>query len=154
VDHPAPRIRATDERDGWYPTPVIPPNWQPVHRVTDGEHVGYLVPDGAPGLVLPVSLIGCALGPAHDRESAGALLRTRGLPALDRRWWCRLPAALPPGVLDVSEPDADWSWQPVVLVEVSPTGATVRPEFVVPGQTGQAALPVPVGGLLRTQPPE
>ena len=133
---------------------MIPRAWQPVHRPADGEHVGYLVPDGAPDLVLPVSLIGCALGPAHDRATAGALLRARGLAALDRRWWCRLPDALPAGVLDASEPEPGWTWQPVVLVEVSPAGATVRPEFAAPGETGQAALPVPVGGLLRTQPPE
>jgi hypothetical protein len=123
-----------------------------VHRA-DGEHVGYLVPDGAPGLVLPVTLVGCALGPAGDAATATVLLRARGLTALDRRWWCRLPDELPAGVLPAGEPAADWSWQPVVLVEVSPTGATVRPEFAAPGDAGRAALPVPVGSLLRAEPP-
>ena len=154
MDHLSPKIpRRAGARTGTQP-PVIPPGWQPVHRPADGEHVGYLVPDGAPGLVLPVSLIGCALGPAHDPATAGALLRARGLAALDRRWWCRLPDPLPAGVTDVSEPAAHWTWQPVVLGEVSPAGATVRPECVAPGQTGQAALPVPVGGLLRPQLPD
>ena len=109
------------------------------------------MPEG--DLVVPVTLVGTPLGAARTHADATALLLSRGLAVLDRRWWCRLPDSLPRGVLDAGEPDADWSWQPVVLVEVSPTGATVRPEFVAPGQTGQAALPVPVGGLLLVEPP-
>jgi hypothetical protein len=124
-----------------------------VHRV-DGEHVGYLVPDGAPGLVLPVTLVGAAIGPSQEPESATTLLRARGLAALDRRWWCRLPAPLPPGVLPAEDPPAEWSWRPVVLVEVSPAGCRVRPEMAVPEElTAQATLPVPVGNLLRAEAP-
>jgi hypothetical protein len=132
---------------------VIPTNWTPVHRA-DGEHVGYLAPDGAPRRVHPLLLTGSALGPAGSAPDARELLVARGLAALDRRWWCRLPAALPAGVLAAGSPQPDWSWQPVVLVEVSPTGVTVRPEFVGPGVTGRASLPVPVGGLMLPEPPE
>jgi hypothetical protein len=137
----------------WYPVPVIPSGWSRVHRA-DGEHVGYLVPDGVPSLVLPVTLVGAALGPSQDRASATVLLTARGLSALDRRWWCRLPAALPDGVLPAGDPPADWEWRPVVLVEVSPTECRVRPEFGAPEElTAQAVLPVPVGGLLRASAP-
>ncbi len=41
----------------------------------------------------------------------------------------------------------------MVVVDVSPTDATVRPEFAAPGETGRAALPVPGGGVLRAEPP-
>jgi len=137
----------------WYPVPVIPSGWIRVHRA-DGEHVGYLVPDGPPGLVLPVTLVGAALGPAQDRRSATLLLAARGLSALDRRWWCRLPSTLPAGVLPADDPPTDWEWRPVVLVEVSPAGCRVRPEMAAPEEhTAQAALPVPVGGLLRASAP-
>jgi hypothetical protein len=146
-------IPVTAVHRGWYPVPVIPSGWVPVQRA-DGEHVGYLVPDGFPGLVLPVTLVGAALGPAQDRASATVLLTARGLSALDRRWWCRLPAALPAGVLPAGDPPADWEWRPVVLVEVSPAECRVRPEFAAPEElTAQAALPVPVGGLLRASAP-
>jgi hypothetical protein len=133
---------------------VIPTGWQPVRRPADGEHVGYLVPDGSPGLVLPVTLLGSALGPPHDRPTATALLAARGLVALDRRWWCRLPAPLPPGALPAGEPADGWEWRPVVLVEVSSAECRVRPEWAAPGElTAQAVLPVPVGDLLRPHPP-
>jgi hypothetical protein len=116
--------------------------------------VGYLVPDGAPGLVLPVTLVGAALGPAVESSAATVLLTARGLSALDRRWWCRLPAVLPSGILPAGEPAPDWEWRPVVLVEVSPVECRVRPEFAEPAElTAQAALPVPVGGLLRASAP-
>ena len=124
-----------------------------MHRA-DGEHVGYLVPDGSPGLALPVTLVGAAMGPPLEVSAATALLRARGLAALDRRWWCRLPPALPPGVLPADDPPADWDWRPVVLVEVSPAGCRVRPELAAPEElTAQATLPVPVSGLLRAEAP-
>jgi hypothetical protein len=46
---------------------VILSTWAPVTRPSDGEHVGYLVPDGADGVVVPTSPIGSPLGPAQDR---------------------------------------------------------------------------------------
>jgi hypothetical protein len=125
-----------------------------VHRPADGELVGYLVPDGPPRLVLPVTLLGCALGPAHDRATATTLLAARGLAALDRRWWCRLPSPLPGGVLAAGHPLPEWTWRPVVLVEVSPAACRVRPEWAAPDElTACAVLPVPAGDLLRADPP-
>ena len=132
---------------------MIPTDWHPVHRAEDGEHVGYLVPDGSPDLVVPTSLVGTALGPAQVRATATAHLRARGLAALDRRWWCRLPAPLTDGT-DAGRPEEDWTWSAVVLVEASPTGCRVRLEFAEPAELrAQARLPVPVGDLLLTDPP-
>jgi hypothetical protein len=97
--------------------PVIPTDWTPVHR-SDGELVGRLAPDGRPLLLTGAQLA------APDVDAGIELLRWRRLPALDRRWWARLP---------------------------SPTGCTVRPAWPTPGETGRALLPV--GDLLLEQPP-
>src|SRR3954469_3959068 len=88
----------------WFPAPVIPSTWTPVHRPEDGEHVGYLTPDGGSRL-----LTGATLDvPSVDARDG---LGPRGLPALDRRWWCRLPAVLPDGITDAATPTADWEWR-------------------------------------------
>jgi hypothetical protein len=131
---------------------VITTEWDVVLRPDDGETVGYLMPEG--DLVVPLTLVGTPLGAAQTHAEATALLLARGLGALDGRWWCRLPDVLPGGVLPAAEPASGWGWRPVVLVEVSPTGCRVRPEWPAPEElAGQAALPVPVGGLLRVEPP-
>ncbi|MEU2349255.1 hypothetical protein [Modestobacter sp. NPDC049651] len=130
---------------------MLPTGWEPVRRPADGERVGWLVPAGR--LVVPATLVGTPLGPAQDRAAAAQLLVEQGLRALDRRWWCRLPDRLPGGVLSAADPPADWDWRSVVLVEVSPAGCTVRPEFAEPAELrARAQLPVPVGDLLRTEP--
>jgi hypothetical protein len=132
---------------------VIPTDWTAVHRPADGEHVGYLSPDGAPGLVLPRLLTGAPAGPSSAPHRAGELLTARGLEMLDRRWWCRLPAPLTDGT-DAGAPRPDWTWQAVVLVEVSPAGCRLRLEFAAPAELrALATLPVPVDDLLREQPP-
>jgi hypothetical protein len=146
--------RVIGRRAACYPCAVIPLSWTPVHRPPDAEHVGYLVPDGAPGLVVPTSLVGTPLGRVQERDAAVALLVERGLRSLDRRWWCRLPDHLPDGGLSAAEPSPDWDWRPVVLVEVSPAGCSVRLEMAEPAQLRpRATLPVPVGALLVTDPP-
>lgn len=132
---------------------MIPTGWTPVHRA-DGEQVGWLAPDGDAQLVRPLLLTGTPLAGPLPADDAAALLRDRGLRALDRRWWARLPGEPLKGVQPVDRPQAGWEWHPVVLVEISPAGAVVRPEFAGPGDTGRAALPVPVGDLLREQLPE
>jgi hypothetical protein len=125
-----------------------------VHRPGDGEHVGYLSPDGTPTAVVPRLLTGAAAGPASSPAVARALLVERGLAALDRRWWCRLPVPLADGT-DAAEWGADWVWSAVVLVEASASGCRVRLEYADPAELrARARLPVPVGDLLREHPPE
>ena len=134
---------------------MIPTRWEVVCRPDDGELVGYLAPaPEACGLVVPTTLAGTPAGPAGPTAGSTALLVRSGLAQLAGRWWCRLPGTLPPGVLDATAPAPEWEWRPVVLVEVSPTGCRVRPEMPAPEElTAQAALPVPVGDLLRLRPP-
>jgi hypothetical protein len=129
--------------------------WEVVHRADDGERVGYLAPSpGAGGLVVPMTLVGTPVGGPQPPSEASALLVARGLALLDRRWWCRLPSPLPRGVTDAREPAPGWSWQPTVLVEVSPHELRLRPEWPAPEEVGGLALlPVPAGDLLRSDPP-
>jgi hypothetical protein len=129
--------------------------WEVVHRMDDGERVGYLAPSPAGnGLVIPMTLAGTpADGPLPAAEAA-ALLTETGLALLACRWWCRLPDPLPRGLTDADKPAEDWSWRPTVLVDVSPHELRVRPEWPAAEETAAlAVLPVPVGGLLRSSPP-
>jgi hypothetical protein len=133
---------------------VIPTSWTPATRPSDAEQVGWLAPDGTDGAVVPTSLIGVPLGPAQESGAATALLVEHGLRSLDRRWWCRLPSPMPPGVVGAAAPSPDWGWRSVVLVEVSSDGCSVRLEMAEPAELrSRATLPVPVGGLLREHPP-
>jgi hypothetical protein len=131
---------------------VIPTQWTPVHRPEDGEHVGYLSPDGGPGRAVPRLLTGTPAGPPSTSEAARDLLVTRGLALLDRRWWCRLPEPLVDGT-PVGSPEPDWQWSAVVLVEASPAECRVRLEFAAPAELrALAVLPTAVGDLLREEP--
>jgi hypothetical protein len=129
--------------------------WEVVHRTEDGERVGYLASaPGCEGLVVPMSLVGTPAGGPLPAAEATTLLVGTGLALLARRWWCRLPDVLPPGVTDAAMPDDDWPWRPAVLVEVSPREVRLRPELPAPEErTAQAVLPVPVGELLTAHPP-
>jgi hypothetical protein len=131
---------------------VIPTDWTPVHRPEDGEHVGYLSPDGGPGRAVPRLLTGAPAGPSSTSEAARDLLVRRGLAMLDRRWWCRLPVPLVDGTR-VESPEPDWQWSSVVIVEASPAECRVRLEFAAPAELrALAVLPTPVGDLLREEP--
>ena len=135
---------------------MIPKEWRPCRRESDGEIVGYLVPDETdPALAVPTTLIGTALGPAQPTDSARTVLLARGLASLAQRWWCRLPKPLPSGLTTADPPAPDWGWRPVVLVEVSPARSRIRIEMAAPEELRiQVVLPNPVGDLLRTSPPE
>ena len=132
---------------------MIPGHWQAVRRPDDGELVGYLVADGGSDVV-PTTLVGTPLDGPQPAGRARTLLIDRALAELDRRWWCRLPSPLPQGLLDAATPEPDWGWTPVVVVEAAPDGVVVRPEWPAPEElTSRATLPVPVGELLRREPP-
>ena len=126
------------------------PSWEVVRRAQDDERVGYLAPvAGSDGLVVPMTLAGTPAAAPMDGDEASTLLAGTGLALLARRWWCRLPAVLPPGVTDAGRPAADWDWRAVLLVEVGPHRVRVRPELPEPAEgTASAVLPVPAGDLL------
>ena len=126
---------------------MIPEAWQPVVR-TDGERVGWLSPDGRARTLLGTLL------PLRDGEDERTALVERGLAALDRRWFARLPEDLVPG-LDAGRPHPAWGWRHVVVVEVGPARCRIRLAMAPPAELRVALeLPVPVGDLLREEPPE
>ncbi len=63
---------------------MIPADWEPYHRLDDGEVVGYLRPDG--DLVVPTTLVGTDLGPAGDVFAAEQTLEDAGLSYLADQW--------------------------------------------------------------------
>ena len=140
----------------WQSDIMIPSDWTPYRRESDGELVGYLVADRTDrALVVPTSLIGLPLGLAQPADSARSVLLARGLAVLAERWWCRLPQPLPVGLTTVGKPDPAWGWRPVVLVEVSPAGSRIRIAVAAPEELRiQISLPNPVGDLLRSRPPQ
>ena len=126
---------------------MIPEDWTPVHR-GDGERVGWLSPDG-----LPRTLLGTPM-PLRDDEDPHVALAERGLAALDRRRFARLPDELVPGI-DARRPADDWRWHPVVVVEVDRSRCRIRLQFAPPAELRVVLeLPVPVGDLLLDDPPE
>lgn len=63
---------------------MIPTDWMPHRRRSDGELVGYLVLDGD-GFV-PLTIFGYPLAGALDLEEAETLLEERGLAVLAQPW--------------------------------------------------------------------
>src|SRR5690349_9814565 len=63
---------------------MIPSNWRPHFRATDGELVGYL--DGDEPLVVPRTLFGYPLAGGGPTVEAVRVLETRGLACLGERW--------------------------------------------------------------------
>jgi len=125
---------------------VIPASWSPVER-DDGERVGWLDDEGGPR-----TLLGTPLDVAPGVDPRAALV-AQGLAAVDGRWFARLPSDLD-ATTDARSPDDDWAWRAVVVVEVSATACRIRLRFAPPDQlTVLLELPVPVGDLLRREPP-
>jgi hypothetical protein len=133
---------------------VIPQEWTPVRRESDGELVGYLAPDAVDAtLVVPMTLVGSAFGPADTAPRASAALREGGLAALAARWWCRLPKTLPENPIEVTTAKIGWVWRPVLVIEVGTERCSVRPAFAYPDEFKRSAyLAVPVGAKLRSTP--
>lgn len=114
---------------------MIPADWMPHRRRSDGELVGYLVLDGDD--FVPLTLFGYPLAPGGELEDVEAVLDERGLALLAERWLWR---------------DGPRDRMLVRIVEVTPD--RVR---VVDDETGAAAvvganlttydLPVPNDGL-------
>jgi hypothetical protein len=64
---------------------MIPPDWMPYRRPSDGELVGYTV-QTADGTT-PLSLLGLPLASLCDPAAARQVLRERGLACLAEPWW-------------------------------------------------------------------
>lgn len=63
---------------------VIPPYWQPHHRLDDDELLGFLVPEG--DLWVPVTVFGYRLADPGSRLAAESILDGTGLSYLADSW--------------------------------------------------------------------
>ena len=116
---------------------MIPATWLPVHRPSDDELVGYLVPD-EDGFQ-PVSRVGHPMGAVMDEAAARSLLHQGGLIELNRRFWTDWPGE---------------GWTNVVIIETSPVEVRFRREWAEPAQLRETiTIPNPVGDTLRHEPP-
>ncbi len=124
--------------------------YRPVHRREDGTHVGYLLVDGcAPPCVIPCDLLGIPLGTTEDAEAGAALLARDGLAAMQDAFEALLPRPLTEDV-DPHAAAADWVWRRMVVVEVGPARATLRPEAPDPAERGRTVeIPLPADDLLH-----
>lgn len=133
---------------------MIPNEWTPVRRDTGREIVGYLAPDGASTLVVPMTVLGTPFGPADSVVKATAALRDTGPGAVAERWWCQLPKTLPESPIDATIVEIGWAWRPVLIISVGPERCSVRPAFAYPDEFSRCAhVAIPVGDRLRALQP-
>ncbi|MFV0427640.1 MAG: hypothetical protein ACK5KU_11500 [Beutenbergiaceae bacterium] len=115
---------------------MIPNDWMPHRRSSDGELVGYLTFDGE--FFTPLTVFGYPLSPAADFEDAEATLDDHGLMVLTQPWVLSLPAG------DVRVSIAEATPDFVRVVEDPERMANVV-GATLPSHT----LPVPVPATLR-----
>jgi hypothetical protein len=128
-------------------------HWIAFHRVGDGELTGYLLPTGAPGVFLPINLIGHPLGEPGTRAHAESVLGDRGLSSLANYWWCLAPRPLTDGV-DLRAPRPGWEWRRVVIVELDKVECTVRAALPYPEEEDVTlTISLPADDVLRVGPP-
>lgn len=118
---------------------MIPTDWMPHRRRSDGELVGYLVLDGD-GFV-PLTVFGYPLAGSCDLEDAEQILEQRGLAVLADRW-----------VVEDAVDGGPHAGMPVRIVEVTSERVRVvddadRAANVVGADLTTYDLPVPTASL-------
>lgn len=134
---------------------MIPLDWQPCRRPSDSELTGYLASAEAQDLVVPMSVIGTPIGQPQPVDAATALVNQVGLTELAEFWWCVLPNPLPGNGIDVTDPQTDWTWRRVVIVEANPARCVIRPDLPAPDEFAfRVIIHTPVAQFLRKAEPE
>jgi hypothetical protein len=128
--------------------------WIAFHRPGDGELTGYLEPTGEDGVFVPLNLIGHRLGDAGSRAHAESVLVDRGLISLANYWWCLAPQPLPESGADLRDPQPDWEWRRIVIVELDKNTCTVSPALPHPDEENSTAvITLPADDVRRVGPP-
>lgn len=128
----------------------IAPTLRAVHRPGTSEHVGYLLTDSCtPPCVIPCDRLGIPVGATASAADGIELLLNA-----DRSDTIEVfEALLPPVLTDDVDPhsaEADWVWRRVVVVEIGPASATLRPEHPSPTERGRTfEVPIPADDLLH-----
>jgi hypothetical protein len=115
----------------------LPASWLPVRRPSDGELVGFLVPDGEN--YRPATVFGYVLGPAMPAAEASAVLIATGLDVLHERWVLVHESVDRPTLVEIAE--------------ASPERVVVQTLYYAMsgGRGSRWQLPVPLGGTLLRQ---
>jgi hypothetical protein len=128
--------------------------WIAFHRPNDGELTGYLAPTEEDGVFVPLNLIGHRLGDPGSRTEGESVLLDRGSISLANYWWCLAPRPLPQSGTDLRDPQPDWEWRRVVIVDLDRLSCTVRPALPYPEeQSAVAVVTLPADDVLRVGPP-
>jgi hypothetical protein len=115
----------------------LPAQWVPVRRPSDGELVGFLVPDGEG--CRPATVFGYVLGPPTSEAEATAVLIATGLDVLDERWVLVHESVDHPTLVEIAE--------------ASPEQVVVQTLYYAlsGGHGSRWQLPVPLEGTLLRQ---
>jgi len=145
---------------GWCYIRGVAEQWIAYHRPSDGELTGYLSPEAPEGAAdgqrfVPLNLIGHPLGDPGSRLESESVLDDRGLTSLANYWWVLSPRPFPVDHrLDLRDPQRDWEWRRIVIVELDKTECVVRPALPYPEEEGATAtVTLPADDILRVGPP-
>jgi|GEM_PF-7074085 len=128
--------------------------YRAVRRPEDGEHVGYLLVDACePPCVIPCDLLGIPLAGAMREADAERLLVLDGLAAVAEPFEALLPPVLGADV-DPTAAQPGWTWRRVLVIEVGPSRAVLRPENPAPAEAGcTVEVAIPADELLHRARP-
>lgn len=124
-------------------------------RPEDGERIGYLR-QWDEHRWEPMNLLGVALGEPDSRTGAVRTVTSDAMPSIGGAWWCRAPRPLTEPLLDARAVAETEEWQRMVVVELTPDRALLRPMYAWPEETGrllEVALPA-TGVVHMTEPSE
>jgi len=128
----------------------LAPTLRAVHRPGTLEHVGYLLTDScSPPCVIPCDRLGIPIGTAGSAADGVELLLSTARSGDDEVF----EALLPPILTDDVDPrfaEPDWVWRRVVIVEIGPARAVLRPQYPEPGERGRTVeVAIPADDLVH-----
>ena len=124
-----------------------------VIRPGDGERIGFLRQlDDAHWEAL--NLLGIRLGKPGSRDDAERRVTSEAMASLAQPWWCRVPRPLSEPLVDARTVDEAESWDRVVVAEVLPGHALLRPMYAWPEESGHyLRIDLPAADILHDREP-
>lgn len=92
------------------------------------------------------------MGKPGSRDDAERRVRSEAMASLAQPWWCRVPRPLPEPLVDACN-EAE-SWDRVVIAEVLPGHALLRPMYAWPEEAGRyLRIDLPADDILHEHEP-
>ncbi|HWV23218.1 MAG TPA: hypothetical protein VNZ58_03435 [Thermomicrobiales bacterium] len=128
-------------------------NLEMVIRSDDGERIGYLRPE-SDDRHSPLNLLGIPVGAPAHREEATDAVKTHAMASLINPWWCRATRPLTEPIVDARTVGEDGQWDRMVVAELTPDRALMRPMYAWPEESGcYLAVDLPAVDILFTNEP-